>query len=275
MVHNKEVEKISGVSPLTSLLAEIRSRVVRIFIVTGFLTLVCMSVGVSLINLNGYELPALHIDTFNNISVQIISLLKNDLVPDNIDLVQTAPGQSFNAQLYVALIIGLVGALPLMFSEFFGFINPALFHHENKVIKKTLIPMILLFVLGCMFAYNIVIPYTLEFLYKYGQVIDITSFFEITSFVVSTLNMLVIFGFSFQIPIVMWALTKCGLVSQNFWINNIGYVVIFLIILGALITPDGSGITMWFITMPLILLYCAGLAAIKFKSLLSQNLQTK
>ena len=87
--------------------------------------------------------------------------------------------------------------------------------------------------------------------------------------------MLVIFGFSFQIPIVMWALTKSGLVSQNFWIDNIGYVVIFLIILGALITPDGSGITMWFITIPLILLYCAGLAAIKFESLLSQNLQTK
>ena len=235
----------------------------------GFLTLVCMSLGVSWINLNGYELPSLQIDTFNNISVQIISILKNDLIPKNVNLVQTAPGQSFNAQLYVALIIGLVGALPLMFREFFGFINPVLFHHENKAIKKTLIPMILLFVLGCIFAYNIVIPYTLEFLYLYGQVIEITSFFEITSFVVSTLNMLVIFGFSFQIPIVMWAITKSGLVSQIFWINNIGYVVIFLILLGALLTPDGSGITMWFITIPLILLYCTGLAAIKFNSLLS------
>ena len=134
--------------------------------------------------------------------------------------------------------------------------------------------MILLFIMGCIFSYTIVIPYTLEFLYKYGQVIEITSFFEITSFVVFTLNMLVIFGFSFQIPLVMWAITKSGLVSQIFWIKNIGYIAIFLIILGALLTPDGSGITMWFITIPLLLLYAAGLAAIKFDSLLyihSQN----
>lgn len=134
--------------------------------------------------------------------------------------------------------------------------------------------MVLLFIMGCIFSYTIVIPYTLEFLYKYGQVIEITSFFEITSFVVFTLNMLVIFGFSFQIPLVMWAITKSGLVSQIFWIKNIGYIAIFLIILGALLTPDGSGITMWFITIPLLLLYAAGLAAIKFDSLLyihSQN----
>ena len=134
--------------------------------------------------------------------------------------------------------------------------------------------MILLFIMGCIFSYTIVIPYTLEFLYKYGQVIEITSFFEITSFVVFTLNMLVIFGFSFQIPLVMLAITKSGLVSQIFWIKNTGYIAIFLIILGALLTPDGSGITMWFITIPLFLLYAAGLAAIKFDSLLyihSQN----
>lgn len=69
----------------------------------GSLTIMCMSLGVSLINLNGYDLPTIDIDTFNNISVQIISLLKNDLIPNNVNLVQTAPGQLFNAQLYVRL----------------------------------------------------------------------------------------------------------------------------------------------------------------------------
>lgn len=65
----------------------------------GSLTIMCMSLGVSLINLNEYDLPTLHIDTFNKISVQIISLLKNDLIPNNVNLVQTTPGQLFNAQL--------------------------------------------------------------------------------------------------------------------------------------------------------------------------------
>lgn len=237
------------------------------------ITLACMSLGVSLTNLNGYEIPTLHIDTFNNISVQMITLLRNDLLPNNVDLIQISPGQAFGAQLYTALLIGFICALPLIFGEFFAFINPALFHYENRIIKKTLIPLIGLFVLGCLFSYTIVIPYTLEFLYTYGTSLEIASFFEITSFVIFILNLLVVLGLSFQLPIIMWAITKSGFVAQSFWKNNLGYAVILLIVLGALLTPDGSGITMWFITGPLIFLYFAGIAVIKFDSL--NNIKTK
>src|SRR3712207_6245782 len=115
------------VNPLTSLLSEIRIRVFRIFIIIGLITLACMSLGVSLTNLNGYEIPTLHIDTFNNISVQMISLLKNDLLPNNVNLIQVTPSQAFAAQLYTALLIGFICTLPLIFGEFFAFINPALF----------------------------------------------------------------------------------------------------------------------------------------------------
>nr|WP_196816932.1 twin-arginine translocase subunit TatC [Candidatus Nitrosocosmicus oleophilus] len=89
------------------------------------------------------------------------------------------------------------------------------------------------------------------------------NFFEITPFIFFVVNMLLIFGFAFQLPVAMWALTKTRIVNSNFWKDNLRYVVIFLVILGAIITPDGSGITMWFVVGPLMLLYVIGIIAIQ------------
>ncbi|MDN5866545.1 MAG: twin-arginine translocase subunit TatC [Candidatus Nitrosocosmicus sp.] len=141
--------------------------------------------------------------------------------------------------------------------------NPALHYSEKRIIKRIVVPTISLFVMGCMFSYYVAIPCTLDFLYQYGQAMSILSFFEITSFILFVVNMLLVFGFAFQLPMVMWALTKTLIVNTNFWKDNLRYVVIFLVVLGAIITPDGSGITMWFVVGPLMLLYIIGIIAIK------------
>lgn len=225
-----------------------------------------MTLGVSLINFYGVQIPILLPDSFDNISVQIISLLNNDLIPNNVDLVQTSPGQAFNAQLYVAIIVGFIGSIPIILGEVFAFLNPALLFNEKKIIKSTIIPALVLFLFGCLFAYHVVIPYTLELLYKYGQSINVVSFFDITSFIMFVLNFLVVFGFSFQLPLLMWATTKAKIVGLDFWKQNMKYIVIVLVILGAFLTPDGSGLSMWLISGPLIILYVVGLTIIKITS---------
>ena len=85
--------------------------------------------------------------------------------------------------------------------------------------------------MGCLFSYYVTIPYTLDFLDQYGQAINVLTFFEITPFILFVVNMMLIFGFAFQLPIVMWALTKTRIVNTNFWKDNLRYVVIFLVIL--------------------------------------------
>jgi sec-independent protein translocase protein TatC len=117
--------------------------------------------------------------------------------------------------------------------------------------------------MGCLFSYYVAIPFTLDFLYQYGQALNVLTYFEITPFIFFVVNMLLIFGFAFQLPIVMWALTKTQIVNTNFWKDNLRYVAILLVILGAIITPDGSGITMWFIVGPLMLLYVIGIITIQ------------
>lgn len=221
-----------------------------------------MTLGVTTVEVNGVNLPMLFPSSFENISVQIITLLKNDLVPNNVSLVQTAPGQAFTVQFYVAITVGLVGSIPVVLREVFAFLRPALLFRERNVFKSTVIPAIFLFLSGCLFAYLFAIPYSLEFLYRYGQTMEILSFFDVTSFLLFVLNFLVVFGLSFELPLVMWATTESNLVSIKFWKQNTKYFFIFIIIMGAFITPDGSGVTMWFISGPLILLYTFGLIVV-------------
>ncbi|MDN5847755.1 MAG: twin-arginine translocase subunit TatC [Candidatus Nitrosocosmicus sp.] len=101
--------KISEDKPFVKLLYELRVRITRICIIVIIFISVGMTLSVTVIKFDGYGLFILYPDTFNSLSIQVISQIKNDLLPDNISLVQTTPGQAFTAQMYVAIIIGIVG----------------------------------------------------------------------------------------------------------------------------------------------------------------------
>ncbi len=63
----------------------------------------------------------------------------------------------------------------------------------------------------------------------------------------------------------MYAATMSGLTDAAFWRKNIRYAIVIIVIFGAVITPDGSGVTMWFIAGPMIALYVAGMFLIERK----------
>ncbi|MFQ5573623.1 MAG: twin-arginine translocase subunit TatC, partial [Nitrosopumilaceae archaeon] len=64
---------------------------------------------------------------------------------------------------------------------------------------------------------------------------------------------------------IMYATTVSGMTDTKFWRKNIRYAVIIIVVFGAIITPDGSGVTMWFIAGPMIALYLAGMGFIERK----------
>jgi sec-independent protein translocase protein TatC len=63
----------------------------------------------------------------------------------------------------------------------------------------------------------------------------------------------------------MWAATICEMIEPRFWRDNLRYVIIIIVIFSAIITPDGSGVTMWFIAGPMLLLYVLGVLFIERK----------
>jgi sec-independent protein translocase protein TatC len=191
--------------------------------------------------------------------------MKHNLVPEDVQLIQTAPGQAFFAQIYIAALVGVVVGMPIIIRELVGFIKPALKENEINVSRSISIPALGLFIVGCIFSYNFVIPYILEFLYRYGESAGLLTFLNIMDFVTFVLQFLLAFGFSFQLPLVMYAISASGMVNSDFWRKNIRYAIVAIVIFGAVITPDGSGVTMWFIAIPMIILYVAGMIIIERK----------
>ena len=105
----------------------------------------------------------------------------------------------------------------------------------------------------------------MDFLYRYGESAGLVTFLNVMDFVSFVLQFLLAFGLSFQLPLVMYAVTVSGMIDSNFWRKNIRYAIVIIVIFGAIITPDGSGVTMWFIAGPMITLYVIGMAVIERK----------
>jgi sec-independent protein translocase protein TatC len=246
-------------------LQEIRIRIIRIVLAVVLVTILCMTLTINIFDFNGYKIPFPYPDPSNNIAIQVIITMKENLLPENVTLIQVAPGQAFFAQIYVAVILGIIMAMPFIVREFVAFIGPGLYQHEKATVKKVTIYAIGLFAIGSLFSYFIVVPYILEFLYIYGESIGISTFFEITEFIPFVMHLLIAFGLSYQLPIIMWATTVSEMVEPRFWRNNLRYFIIIIAIFSAIITPDGSGVTMWFIAGPMLLLYVLGILLIERK----------
>ena len=246
-------------------LNEIRKRVLRIVIVVGVIAVFLMTFHLETVTYNEivlyYPIP----EPLDNIAAQLTNYFETNLVPEGVQLIQTAPGQAFFAQIYIAALVGLVAGTPVIIREIVSFLKPALKENEINVGRTITAPIMGLFISGCLFAYFVVIPFMLDFLYKYGASSGLVTFLNIMDFVTFVLQFLLAFGLSFQLPMIMYAFSQAGMTDAKFWRKNIRYAIIAIVVFGAVITPDGSGVTMWFIAGPMIGLYLAGMAIVERK----------
>ena len=255
--------------------SEMRSRILRVSIIILIIIVFCITFGFKIypININisnvpnTFYLPFIDPNPFNNIAIQVTSFMKDSLLPVGVELIQTAPGQAFFAQIYVAALIGIIISIPLLIRELYEFIVPAIEEKEKKRINllKMLIPTLGLFIIGIIFSYLLVIPFTLDFLYKYGESIGVETFLNINDFITFVLQFLIGFGISFELPLLMYIISLSTIIDHNFWRKNFRYSIIVIVVFGAIITPDGSGVTMWLIAGPMILLYLTGIFLVQTK----------
>ena len=253
-------------------LNELRTRVLRVVIVVGIIAVFLMTFHLETMTYDEIILYYPTPEPLDNMAAQLTNYFRTNLVPEDVQLIQTAPGQAFFAQVYIAALVGLVAGIPIIIREIVNFLKPALKENEVNVGRAITVPITGLFVSGCLFAYFVVIPFMLDFLYKYGASSGLITFLNIMDFVTFVLQFLLAFGLSFQLPVLMYAFSQSGMTDAKFWRKNIRYAIIIIIIFGAIITPDGSGVTMWFIAGPMIGLYLAGMILVERKE--KQTLKT-
>jgi sec-independent protein translocase protein TatC len=196
--------------------------------------------------------------TTNSISVQFFLKIQKDLLPENIQLVVLSPISAFLTQVIISLFLGFIFTFPYFIFQFFSYVSPALYENEKKYIFKVLIPSFILFLIGCLFSYFFLIPFTFKILYSFTSFLKVTPFFELENFLTLVLGLMLATGILFLTPIFMALLSYFNLVSPNFWKKNWQIAIFIFIVISAIITPDGSGITQLILSFFLTALYLLG-----------------
>jgi sec-independent protein translocase protein TatC len=160
----------------------------------------------------------------------------------------------FTMHLMSSFILGLIVAFPYVVWEVWRFIKPGLQVKERKYSRGAVAAVSFLFFSGVMFGYYIIAPWMVYFLANYSISDMIVNEFDITSYV-STVVMLVLgSGLLFQLPVVIYFLTKIGIVTPEFLRKYRKHSIVIILIVAAIVTPPDL-LSQTLITIPLYLLF--------------------
>jgi sec-independent protein translocase protein TatC len=173
-----------------------------------------------------------------------------------IELVWRKPAESFFTAMKLALYAGFMLSFPLVFYFLLEFILPGLTSREKRLLWPALAVGFGLFLTGMLFAFFWVVPRTLEFFHAWSGEIagtqDLWTFADYTSFV--TVFSLV-FGASFELPVVVLVLVKLGLLTSEFMRRTRSWAIVIIIVVAAVITPTGDPGTLAALAVPMIVMY--------------------
>ena len=137
----------------------------------------------------------------------------------------------------IAMIGGVVIAVPVIIYEIWRFIQPGLTKSEQKATLIVLALGLLLFCLGAVFSFKIVLPIVLVFFAGLDTSGTIQAMVSIENYISFMVTMLVTFGVVFELPIVTVLLTKVGILNPRFLSKNRKYVLLIILTVAAFITP--------------------------------------
>lgn len=160
----------------------------------------------------------------------------------------------FTMHIMASFIIGLMIAFPYVAWEIWRFVKPGLQVKERKYSRGAVAAISILFFFGVMFGYYVIAPWMVYFLATYSISDMVVNEFDITSYV-STVVMLVFgSGLLFQLPVVIYFLTKVGIVTPQFLRTYRKHSIIIILIVAAIVTPPDP-LSQMLITIPLYLLF--------------------
>lgn len=192
---------------------------------------------------------------FNNFAIDLllkpISLFSQDF---GINLEGKKPTSAFQIKMMVIFFGGFLISLPAMIFFLASFVLPGVKENEQKILKRVFFSSILLFILGVLLAYTIVLPLAINFLAKQGLSINMSNEWLYSDSLVFVLQILLAFGLFFQLPIIILALGKIGLVGSSSLRKKRRHVIIGLLTVSMFITPPDI-YSQVLLAIPLFLLY--------------------
>ena len=173
----------------------------------------------------------------------------------------TMSGQ-FLTHMYISMVAGFILAFPYVLWEIWRFVRPAMHENERKYSTGGVIISSFLFLLGVFFSYYLIVPLTVNFLGTYQVSERVFNQISLTSYISTVVSVTFAVGVSFELPILVYFLTKIGLITPAFLTKNRKYMYVILLILAAIITPPDV-FSQILVVFPLIGLYEFSIAVAK------------
>lgn len=170
-------------------------------------------------------------------------------------IINTEMAGQFTLQLNSCVMVGIILGIPYLLFELWLFVKPALHEGERKSASGFVIFASTLFFLGILFGYFIICPLSINFLTNFTVSPDIQNTFTIDSYLSSVMTLTLGAGVIFQLPVIIYILSKVGIMTPAFMRASRRYSTVLILIIAAVVTPTADPYTMMIVAMPLFLLY--------------------
>ncbi|WP_289023256.1 twin-arginine translocase subunit TatC [uncultured Salegentibacter sp.] len=163
-------------------------------------------------------------------------------------------GGQFSAHVWTSITAGFIIAFPYVIYQFWKFVAPAMHDNERKHAKGFIFISSLLFFIGVVFGYYVVTPLSINFLGKYQVSEAVFNDFDLSSYIGLVRASVLASGLIFELPIVIYFLTRVGVVTPQFLKKYRKYALVIVLILSAIITPPDI-VSQIIVAIPVLILY--------------------
>lgn len=202
--------------------------------------------------------------------VEMFPSIGNDFCITKIDakIINTEMSGQFTLQMNSGITTGLILGVPYLLFEIWLFIKPALLETERKSASGFVFFASVLFFTGVLFGYYIIAPLSINFLINFTVDPSIQNTFTIDSYLSTVLTLTLGTGIIFQLPVVIYILSKLGVMTPQFMRASRRYAAVLILVVAAIVTPTADPYTMMIVAFPLFLLY-------ELSIMISANIQKK
>lgn len=165
------------------------------------------------------------------------------------------PAEAFMLSIKLAFFAGIVVSFPLLLLFILQFVLPGLHKNETRALWPAMAIGFGLFLTGVLFAYLIVLPRVLEFFHDYASDMGIANEWRIGYYISFATQFTLIFGLSFELPVVVMTLVKLGILSFDTMKGTRSYAVLAIFVIAAVVTPTPDAFTLILLAGPMVVLY--------------------
>jgi sec-independent protein translocase protein TatC len=176
----------------------------------------------------------------------------------DLQLISIKMAGQFLTSIWAAIILGFIGASPVVFFEFWLFIKPALYETEKKYASGAVFFTTILFGLGVLFGYYLIVPLSIHFLASYSISGEVVNQININSYISTVASISLASGVVFLLPIFVFFLSRVGLLTPSFMKKYRRHAYVLMLLLSAIITPPDV-FSQIMVAFPLVFLYEIGI----------------